>query len=109
MSKLAKVEKCIEKGKEAELIKLAQDKHKEVRLAAIAGLGKVGKDDAFNAMIALLTDADPDFRAASVTALGEMGNNHADAHLRHRLELEKDERVLEALKKAIPKLRRDSD
>ena len=39
MSKLEKVEKAIEKGKEAALIKLAQDKDEEVRLAAIAGMG----------------------------------------------------------------------
>ena len=48
MSKLEKVEKAIEKGKEAALIKLAQDKDEEVRLAAIAGMGKIGKDDSFN-------------------------------------------------------------
>ena len=50
MSKLEKVEKAIEKGKEAALIKLAQDKDEEVRLAAIAGMGKIGKDDSFNFM-----------------------------------------------------------
>ena len=41
MSKLNKVEKCIQKGKDEELVKLAQDKDLEGRLAAIAGLGKM--------------------------------------------------------------------
>ena len=40
MSKLEKVEKAIEKGKEAALIKLAHDKDEEVKLAAIAAWGR---------------------------------------------------------------------
>ena len=60
MSKLEKVEKAIEKGKEAALIKLAQDKDEEVRLAAIAGMGKIGKDDSFNFIVPdMLTNDDP--------------------------------------------------
>ena len=46
MSKLEKIEKYVAGHKEEKLVKLAQDKDQEVRLAAIAGLGKVGKDDA---------------------------------------------------------------
>ena len=60
MSKLEKVEKAIEKGKEAALIKLAHDKDEEVKLAAIAGMGKIGKDDSFNAIVPdMLTDETP--------------------------------------------------
>ena len=51
MSKLDKVTKAIEKGKEAALIKLAGDKDEEVKLAAIAGMGKIGKDDSFNIIV----------------------------------------------------------
>ena len=105
MSKLEKVEKAIEKGKEKALIKLAQDKDEEIKLAAIAGMGKIGKDDSFNAMVPdMLTDGDPKARAAAALALGEMKNEHASAHLRYYLEREKDPSVINALKKAISNL-----
>ncbi len=107
MSKLEKVEKDIEKGKESALLKLALDKDHEVRLAAIAGLGKVGKDDSFNALISMLSDEDPAIRAASAEALGVMNNEHADAHLRHHLEHETDETVKRAIKNAIMGLKRE--
>ena len=45
MGKLEKIEKCVQKGKEDELVKLVHDRDKNVRLAAIAGLGRAGKED----------------------------------------------------------------
>lgn len=105
MSKLDKVTKAIEKGKEAALIKLAGDKDEEVKPAAIAGMGKIGKDDSFNIIVPdLLTDENPKVRAASAEALGEMNNEHASAHLRYYLEREKDATVVAAIKKAIAAL-----
>jgi len=105
MSKLDKIQKSIEKGKEAPLVKLANDKDKEVRLAAIAGMGKIGKDDSFNIMVpSMLLDEDPDIRSAAALALGEMKNPHASAHLRYYLEREKDEKVADAIRKAITSL-----
>ena len=105
MSKLDKVEKAIEKGKESVLIKLANDKDEEVKLAAIAGMSKIGKDDSFNAIVPnMLTDGDPKVRAASAEALGVMKNEHASAHLRYYLEREKDATVIASIKKAISNL-----
>lgn len=105
MSKLDKIQKCVEKGKEAPLIKLSQDKDKEVKLAAIAGMGKIGKDDSFNAMVPdMLIDSDPEIRAAAALALGVMKNAHASAHLRYYLEREKDPKVVDAIKTAITNL-----
>lgn len=104
MSKLEKVEKYIAKGNEAKLLKFINDKELPVRLAVIEGLGKIGQDDGFNNLIMLLTDADPAIRAASAQALGVLKNEHAKAHLAHRLELEKDETVLQAIKGAIAEL-----
>ncbi len=108
MSKLDKVQKYVDKSKEAGLIKLANDKDKEVRLAAIAGMGKIGKDDSFNVLISMMADPDPDIRAADAAALGAMKNEHADAHLRHRLELESDARVTQAIKDALLNIRKNS-
>lgn len=107
MGKLDKVNKLIEKGNEKGLLKLAGDKDKEVKLAAIGGLGKVGKDDSFNVMITFLIDPDADIRAAAAAALGTMGNNHANAHLRYHLNNEKDPKVIEAMKVAISSLREE--
>ena len=105
MSKLNKVEKCIEKGKDEELVKLAQDKDLEVRLAAIAGLGKMsGKDSASNALISMMTDAEPKVRAACAAAMGELRVDRADTHLRYHLEREKDPQVIEAMEQALSAL-----
>lgn len=105
MGKLEKVQKDLEKGKESSLIKLSRDKDKEVRLAAIAAMGKIGKDDSFNIMVPdMLIDEDPDIRAATALALGEMKNTHASAHLRYYLEREKDEKVVAAFRNAIAAL-----
>ena len=105
MSKLNKVEKCIEKGKDEELVKLAQDKDLEVRLAAIAGLGKMsGKVWASKALISMMTDAEPKVRAACAAAMGELRDDRADTHLRYHLEREKDPQVIEAMEQALSAL-----
>ena len=105
MSKLEKIQKYVAKGKESRLLKLTHDKDQEVRMAAIAGLGQVGKDDGFNALITMMTDPSPEIRAASARALGVMKNEHAKAHLAYRLEHETDERVIGAIKETIAALR----
>lgn len=107
MSKLAKVEKSIQKKKEGELIKLAHDKDQEVRLAAIAGMGQVGGDNSFNNLVTFLRDPNPAIRAAAATSLGLLRDNHADADLRHRLESEKDEQVISAIKSALALLHKE--
>ena len=87
------MKKYVESKKEGKLLKLVHDKDQQVRLAAIAGLGKVGKDDGFNALITLIADEDEKVRAASARALGELGNEHAVAHLVYRMEHETDQAV----------------
>ena len=105
MSKLSKVEKCIQKGKDEELAKLAQDKDLEVRLAAIAGLGKMsGKDTACNALISMMTDPGPKIRAACAEAMGQLGDDRADTHLRYHLEQEKDPQAAQAMHSALSAL-----
>ena len=100
MGKLEKIEKCVQKGKEGELVKLVHDRDKNVRLAAIAGLGRAGKDNACNVLITLLLDDDPEIRSA----LGDLGDPRAHTLLMHHLGVEKDERVAAAIKDAVGKL-----
>lgn len=101
MNKLNKIEKYVNKRKEAPLLKLAHDKEQDIRLAAIDGLGKIGKDDSFNYLITALADKEPVIRAASAKALGVMKNEHASAHLSYRLQHETDETVIQAIKGAL--------
>ena len=104
MSKLDKIEKYVQGRKEGKLIHLLRDKDEQVRLAAIRALGKVSKDDGFNALITLIADDDPKTRAASAKALGELENEHAVAHLVYRLEHETDPEVVKSMKGAITAL-----
>ena len=105
MSKLERSKRQLKRGREAALIKLAQDKDEEVRLAAIAGMGKIGKDDSFNFIVPdMLTNDDPKVRATAAEALGNMDNEHASAHLRYYLEREKDPTVIAAMRNAIAAL-----
>lgn len=108
MAKLDKIQKCVDKRKESALIKLAHDKDKEVRLAAIAGMGKIGRDDSMNDLIGMLHDADADIRAACATALGEIKNDHAEAHIQYQLGKEQDEKAQQAMKNALVMLRESS-
>ena len=98
------MKKYVESKKEGKLLKLVHDKDQQVRLAAIEGLGKVGKDDGFNALITLIADENGTIRAASARALGELGNEHAVAHLVYRMEHETDQAVISAIKNAISTL-----
>lgn len=104
MGKLEKIERCIQKGKEDELVKLVHDHDKAIRLAAIDGLGKAGKDNACNVLITLLLDEDAEIRAASAAALGVLGDPRAHTLLLHHLSVEKDAQVAAAIKAAVGKL-----
>lgn len=105
MSKLAKIEKCIAKGKDADLIKLLGDKDQKVRIAAIDGLGQIGKEDACNVLITLLDDESPKVRGAVARALGMLGDDHTATHLNYRNERETDEEVRKELHEALGKIK----
>ena len=107
MSKLAKVEKCVQKGKEEELIRLSQDKEKKVRVAAIAGHGQVGKGDAYNHLVTMMEDEDPEIRIACIKALGVMKDAAADTPLRHQMSKETDEEVKAAIRDTLAILPRE--
>lgn len=105
MSKLAKIEKCIAKGKSADLVKLLDDKDQEVCIAAINGLGQIGKEDASNVLITLLSDDSPAVRKAVAHALGIIGDDHTATHLNYRNERETDEEARKELHDALGKIK----
>lgn len=100
-SKQQKIDRAIEKKKEAPLLKLAEDKDMQVCLAAIAGLGKVALDDGCNTLITLLHDPNDDIRSAAASALGELGNGHAKAHISYQIQQEKNPAVKETMTHAL--------
>lgn len=106
MSKLIKIQKYIEKDKESSIIKMLKDKDKEVRIAAIDGLSKIGKDDSCNELVPLLHDDDPDIRTHAAKTLGIIGSDHTATHIRYRLEHETDDTVKAALSEALDELKK---
>ena len=104
-SKMVKIEKAIRKGNEQSLIKLADSKDMECRLAAIAGLGKTKGDEGFNYLILLVRNQDARIRAAAANALGETGNPHAKAYIKAQFKVETDPLAREALASAGAKIK----
>lgn len=99
--KLGKVTKAVEKRNAKALVELANHKDQEIKLAAIAGLGVVGGDDASNYLITQLHDAEVPVRIAVAQALGALGDMHTKAHVSAQLSKETDPSVREALSKAM--------
>lgn len=97
--------KSIAKGKDTDLIKLLGDKDQEVRIAAIDGLGQIGKEDSCNVLITLLDDESPKVRGAVARALGMLGDDHTATHLNYQNERETDEEVRKELHEALGKIK----
>lgn len=104
-NKMETVEKAITKKNEKKLLGLVGDKDKQVTLAAMRGLGKVGSDDGLNTLITMLHNQDEDIRAAAASALGEMGNGHSRAHLSHQMSNETNENVKKAISGALSQIK----
>ena len=64
-------------------------------------------DDSYNTLITLLRSPAADVRAAAATALGNLGDQKARAHIDHMIKEEKDAVVQETMKKALSKLHSD--
>ena len=87
--------------------RLSQDKEKKVRVAAIAGLGQVGKGDAYNHLVTMMEDEDPEIRIACIKALGVMKDAAADTPLRHQMSKDTDEAVTAAMRDTLAILPRE--
>lgn len=69
----------------ATLVKAAGAGPKEIRVAALAALGQIGKPGAVATLLAGATDADADIAAAARGALAELRGAEVDAAIRDRL------------------------
>jgi HEAT repeat protein len=103
--KMGKVAKAIEKQNTKALIDLANTRDTELRIAAIAGLGRVGGDDSANYLITQLGNTEPQIRIAVAEALGVMGDMHTKAHVSAQLNKETDPQVREAISKAMKNIK----
>jgi HEAT repeat protein len=102
---LSKVEKLVAKKKDGELAKLTGSKDEAVRLAAIAGLGKVGGEDGYNALVTLLRSPEPQIRIAVANAMAELADPKLRAHIEHLAKNETDPKVSAALLAALAKIK----
>ncbi len=104
-SNLSKVEKLVAKKKDADLAKLTGSKDEAVRLAAIAGLGKVGGEVGYNTLVTLLRSPEPQIRIAVANAMAELADPKHRAHIEHLSKSETDPKVAAALLAALGKIR----
>ena len=104
-NKLNQVEKAIKKNHTSALIELCNNKDQDVSIAAIAGLGSVGGDDAANYLISRLQSTEPNVRIAVAHALGELGDMHTKAFVSAQLNKEEDPDVRKALSNAMSEIR----
>lgn len=103
--KMKQVEKAAQKKNSKKLIDLARDKKADVALAAVKGMGLAGGEDCVNYLVTQLRNIDPAFRAAAATALGQIGDPHAKAHIHGALRFEKDESTVKAMHEALTHIR----
>lgn len=96
-----KIQKLTEKKKTEKIEKFLQDKDVEVVKAAIAGLGIIQDEKAFNLLSKLIDHENPEIRKASIVAFANSGTEHARTFLRLLLSKDTDEGVKEVASKAL--------
>ena len=100
-NKMSAVEKATKKGNVGSLIDLAGNKDGEVSMAAIAGLGNVGGQEASNFLVSRLGSPEPEVRIAIAHALGAIGDKHTKAFLSAQMSKETKPEVKEAMREAM--------
>lgn len=104
-NKLEKIAKLADKGKTENLAAYLNDKHDNVRLAAIDALGRCRDDIAFNALVPLVHNPDKTTRIHAIDALSAMNDPKARTHLEHQRAAEKDSEVLKVLENSLSKIK----
>lgn len=104
---LKKIEKLEQKGDAEKLASYVYDHKEEVRMAAIAALGRVGGEPAVNALVPLLHHEDKTLRIASANAMSVMKDPRTRMHLDHQMKLEQDADVRAAIQNAMHNVHSD--
>ena len=100
-NKMGAIEKAIKKNNSGALIDLAGNKDAEVSMAAIAGLGSIGDQEAVNFLISQLGNPQAEVRVAVAKAMGVIGDKHTKAFVSAQMSKETDEAVRQALTEAM--------
>ena len=87
-----------------ELVKDLKDKDSSVRRYAIEMLVIIGDEKAVDALILVLKDKNRFVRQEAIAALGKIGGERLMKPLTQALEEEKDEFVIEFIRKVLEKL-----
>ena len=83
------------------LIQGLKDNRDHVRYMAAKGLREFGDSDSIDPMIILLKDENNYVRMMVARALGAIGGKKVHTALNHALEVEKDDKVKEAIREAM--------
>lgn len=106
MGKIEKIQRFVEKGKVDKLAAITQENDKEIRMAAVDGLGKLIENEmALYALAGMMDDPDADIRRAVVLALGNGNGSYVETQLQYCLDHEKNGQVLEAAREALKKVK----
>lgn len=95
------IEKLAQKGKESKIIPFLESKKQETRIAAAKAFKNVDKPEIYNNLITMLHNSAAEERLAAAEALSLSKQAAALTHLSHRMDLEKDEKVSQAIHNAI--------
>lgn len=105
---IKKVEKWAQKKKVDKLLKALSTEDIEVRIAVIKALGATKTENAMNALIPLLNNADPRIRLNTVEALGTIGIGRSLEFVRQLWNSEANEEVREKAKLAMNAIKENS-
>lgn len=103
---IEKIYKLTEKRKSDKIISFLDSSDEEVVMAALDALSEIQDEDSVNSIASMIDDDSPRIRIAAAESLGKLGSEYAKTYLQHRLFSEKDEAVIDAIKKALKSLPR---
>lgn len=106
-----KINHYAEKGKATKILPYLKSKDKDTRIAAIKGLGRCDRsEEAFNHLTSLMTMVtDKAEMIAVYEALGNLGKEQSFYHMSHYINKETDPDIIEAMRKAMAKIRQHKE
>jgi len=108
---IEKINQLAQKGKAAKILPFLKSKDQPTRIAAIRGLGRCANDEeAYNNLTSMMsTTSDKEELIAIYDSLGELGKEQTFYHLSHYISKETDPQLLEAMRKAMAKIRQHKE
>lgn len=100
-----KIEKWERKKNAKKLIRALNDDSVDIRIRATRALSAIDDPEMLNYLINQLRDENPNIRIASAETLGVIGSGRAMEFVRAMIDKDPDERVVEAAKDALTKIR----